>query len=226
MKNLTCKPLRFIPAVLGLVFSLLANHAGAGVSYWDPNGTGSVGGNGTWDTATKQWSPNSTQIASASLVAWPAGNAACFCADAGGSTLNGTFIINVNTANISCAGIFNGTLNPALYNITINGTGSLSLPSAVCAWTAQFNSSVNVATTTVNIPINGTGPIQKTGGGTTAFNGNNTFTGGFQIDGGGAVNFGNNNAFGTGTILWQVGGFIQPSTTSAFTIGCETKFFI
>src|ERR1035438_10338545 len=91
MKNLTCKPLRFIPAVLGLVFSLLANHAGAGVSYWDPNGTGSVGGNGTWDTATKQWSPNSTQIASASLVAWPAGNASCFCADAGGSTLNGTW---------------------------------------------------------------------------------------------------------------------------------------
>ena len=54
MKNLTSNSLRFIPAALGLIFSLLANHARAGVSYWDPNGTGSVGGNGTWDAATKQ----------------------------------------------------------------------------------------------------------------------------------------------------------------------------
>ena len=205
-----------------LCFSLLANNAGAAVSYWDPNGTTSVGGNGTWDNTTTEWSTNAagTQVASASLRAWTAGNAACFCADAGGSTLNPTpFTITVNTANISCAGIFNGTLNPALYTITISGTGSLSLPNTVCAWTAQFNSSANQASTTVNIPINGTGPIQKTGGATTAFNGNNTFTGGFQIFGGGAVNFGNNNAFGTGTITWQTGGFIQPTTSAAFTIG-------
>jgi hypothetical protein len=71
MKNLTPKSLRFIPAALGLVFCLLANHAGAQQG-WDPNGTTSIGGSGTWDTTTQSWTPNGTetQVASGSLVAF------------------------------------------------------------------------------------------------------------------------------------------------------------
>ena len=59
MKNLTPKSLRFIPAALGLLFALLANHAGAAIIYWDNNGA-STPGNGTWDTTTKNWNASST----------------------------------------------------------------------------------------------------------------------------------------------------------------------
>ena len=39
MKKYTSNPLRFIPAALGLVVALLANHARAAVVCWDPEGT-------------------------------------------------------------------------------------------------------------------------------------------------------------------------------------------
>src|ERR1035437_781192 len=38
MKKHTSNSLRFIPAALGLLFCLLANRAGAALSYWDPEG--------------------------------------------------------------------------------------------------------------------------------------------------------------------------------------------
>ncbi len=99
--------------------------------------------------------------------------------------------------------------------MTITGTGSLSLPSATVA-VATYNSSIGY--TYINVPINGTGPLEAQSSGSLILNSANTFTGGFKIDGSGGVSFGNNAAFGTGTITWLANGFIEPAGTSAYTI--------
>ena len=124
MKTPTLNSLRIIPAILCLLLSLLAKQAEAAVYYWDPNGTTSVGGNSTWDTTSKLWSTASTQVASSALVAWAAGDAACFCAGPTGSASEGTFTVTVNAANISIGGIYNGALSPGSCYVTLSGSGS------------------------------------------------------------------------------------------------------
>ena len=135
---------------LALLFCLLANHAGAQQG-WDPNGTTSIGGAGTWDTSTKNWTPNGTQtqVASASLVAWTSGDIALFCAGPSASTSQGgPWTITVNGA-ITVGGIVNGRDNPGSCYVTLtNGTsGSLNLAGAVTfssAGTAQARTSLIV----------------------------------------------------------------------------------
>ena len=68
MKNRTPKSLRFIPAALGLVFVLLANHAGAANKWWDNNGAGAAT-SGTWDTTHSYWATSSTLTASTTTFA-------------------------------------------------------------------------------------------------------------------------------------------------------------
>src|SRR5690242_2790514 len=123
---------RLFALALGLALSLVANHARAAVYYWDPNGTTSIGGNGTWDTTTKQWSTTSTQSAAASLVVWNTASAADFCAGPASGTSQGTFTITVNSA-ITMAGIFNGNLNPGPSVVTFNGPGSFVIASGINA---------------------------------------------------------------------------------------------
>ena len=218
MKNRIHNAARFISAGVCLLFSLLANHAGAALQGWNPNGTVSIGGNGTWDTSTKNWTPagTQTQVASASLVAWTANSVALFCAGPAGSGNQGAFTITVNGA-INCGGIDNGIDNPSACTLTLNNgtSGSLNLPSA----STTFNQAGTACgSTTINVPITGVGPFHDFGCGGLILGATNTFTGGFQIAGTGGVSFGNNAVFGTGAITWQIGGFIQPAGSGAITI--------
>jgi autotransporter-associated beta strand protein len=208
--------LRFV--ICFALLGALSPALGASIQGWDPNGTTSIGGSGSWDTTTKNWTPagTQTQVASASLVAWTSGNVALFCAGPSSGSSQGTFSVTVNGA-VTIGGIDNGIDNPGSCIITLNNgtSGSLNLPAATC----PFRTAGTVCgTTTINVPITGTGPLQAFGCGGLILGGANTFTGGFQIDGTGGVSFGTSSAFGTGTITWQTGGFIQPVGTSAFTI--------
>src|ERR1039458_7389564 len=128
MKNVTPKSFRFISVAFRLMFCFLMNHAGATVISWDPNDLAFVGGNGTWDSTTKQWSTdaNQTQVASGSLVVWNPTDIACFCAGPVSSSSQGSFTISVNSA-ITLAGLDNGNDHPGSCNLTLRGTGSLNL---------------------------------------------------------------------------------------------------
>src|ERR1035438_9316281 len=121
MKKLTLNSLRSIPAALCLVFCLLANHAGAGISSWDPQGT--TGANpylssmsGTWETSN--WS--TSQTGQATPGAWVEGNAALFAVHSGTGTP--AFTVTMN-ANHIVAGIFDGSLTPNPCPVTIAGSG-------------------------------------------------------------------------------------------------------
>ena len=217
MKNVAHNSLRIVPATLSLVFFLLANHAGAQQG-WDPNGLTSIGGNGTWDATTPNWTPNGTQtqVASGSLVPWTSGDIALFCAGPSASTSQGgPWTVTVNGA-ITVGGMVNGLDNPGSCYITLaNGTsGSLNLVGPATFSSAGTAQGANV----INVPITGTGPLTLYGQWGTTLGVANSFTSGCNIDGTGGVSFGNNAAFGTGTITWQTTGFIQPADASAYTI--------
>src|SRR5579862_7457167 len=103
----------WLEALISACFLLVVapQRGSATVIYWDPNGTTSVGGSGTWNTSSAQWSPNSTQVASGSLIAWNTADAAGFCAGPSSGVNQGAFTVSVNSA-ITMAGLFNGNLNP------------------------------------------------------------------------------------------------------------------
>ena len=228
MKNLTSNSLRIIPAALGLVFALLANHAGATTYYtWDPQGT--TGGSpytsslsGTWED--NNWSTNVTGIASPG--AWVEGTNAYFAVASGTGTP--AFTVTMNN-NHTVAGILDedgpGVLQPC--TMTISGSGTLILGATAGFFVETDNSSVG--SLTINNVISGTGAINAhtqpgtsgTTAGTLTLTGVNTYTGGFYVGGVGAVYYGNNGnnaAFGTGTITWHTNGTILPNDNSAYNI--------
>ena len=196
MKKLTLKSLRLTSAGLSLSLCLLANHAGAAIQGWDPNGTTSIGGNGTWDNTSLNWTPGGTQtqVASGSLVAFTDGNAALFCAGPSGSANQGTFTVTV-VGTPTIGGIFNGNLNPGPCNLTITG-GGLILATGTDAFSMYNN------TTVINTPISGTtgGILNPQGSGNLSLFANNTYTGGTLLNSPTLVYFNNNNSFGTGPI--------------------------
>ncbi|HEV2455356.1 MAG TPA: hypothetical protein VGY98_13915, partial [Verrucomicrobiae bacterium] len=106
------------------VSSLLVRPVMAAVYYWDPEGSATPNASnlaGTWDTSSPDWSTSSAQ--SGSPVAFSSGVAACF--SAGGTTVTTPFTVNVNSA-INIAGIFNGSLSPPGFFVTLSGSGSLN----------------------------------------------------------------------------------------------------
>jgi autotransporter-associated beta strand protein len=214
MKNLARTSRKFLSVGLRLLCCLLAYNAGAAVQYWDPNGTVSIGGNGTWDTTSLQWSATSTQ--NATLSAWTSGNAADFCAGPTGSTAQGTFTVAVNSA-ITMGGIFNGALNPGPCDVTINGTGSFIIGSGV---TAAFSNNGGTAATRIGIPITGAGIVNpQSTSGQLFLNAANTYSGGTLLSVASLVNFNNNSAFGSGAITLTGSGGALIATASSITIG-------
>ena len=146
MKKHNPNALRLIPAALGLVFVLLANHARAAVTWWDPEGTlrrparpaytgqtssrvrlpfpGTLAG--TWETTS--WSTANT--GAATPVAWIEGYAAGFAIGAGAT----------NSGNAASTTAFTITMNPKPHRgghvqrnpkprtpviVTINGAGTI-----------------------------------------------------------------------------------------------------
>ena len=148
------------------------------IQAWDPNGTTSVGGTGTWNAAAKSWTPGGTQtqVASGSLVAWTNGNIALFCAGPAASTSQGTFAVNVSGA-VALSGLDNGNDAPGSCYLTLNdgGSGSLVLPAGT---TVTFNTGgTALGTTTIKVPITGSGALQAAFGGALTLNGTNTYSG-------------------------------------------------
>src|ERR1035441_9141678 len=223
MKNRIQNSARFISSGVCLLFSLLANHAGAAVIYWDNNGTGTPS-SGTWNTTTAQWATSS--VLTASTVVWNTADAACFTA---GATSPGAITITVNSA-INCAGIFNGSLNPPGCTLTISGAGSLNTPSGL-NWTLDI-SGLNGDPTTIAVPITGASVVTLEGGAQCYLHAANTHTGGTQLGFAGnafasILNFNNSGAFGTGSIIVSncprgalaVEGASAMTITNAFKVG-------
>ena len=178
MKKHTSNPLRFIPTALGLAVALLANHARAAVTYWDPEGTyaaystnviymgqsssktppvpGTLAG--TWETTS--WS--TAGGGAAAPVAWVENTAACF-AVGGGSTNkpNGTpdstvtFTITMNSPH-TIAGMFNGNLTPNATHVTINGVGPITwVAGNLNAMSMTGSSDGSTSSITVDVPMIG-----------------------------------------------------------------------
>ena len=108
---------RFIAAGLGLLFCLLANHAGAVLTTWNPQGTVTTPnycsgtcwytGNlaGTWENSS--WD-SASQTGTSPTVGWVENTAANFAVHTGTGTP--AFTVTMN-ANHTVAGIFDGPLN-------------------------------------------------------------------------------------------------------------------
>ena len=237
MKNPTSKSLRFIPAALGLVFCLLANHAGAAVTTWDPQGTvttpnthysgsssfytGSLSGtweNASWDTAN--------QTGTATTVAWKENTAALFAVHTGTGTP--AFTVTMN-ANHTVAGIFDGSLTPNPCPVTIAGSGTFILGSGNLNGIDPTADSSDPGSITFNVVVAGdttAGICAENGSGQVYLNETNTFAGGTYLgyNGstflGGVWNFNNNASFGTSPIiiLNATGGALVSEGSSAITI--------
>src|ERR1035438_6435571 len=182
MKNLTPNSLRLIPAALCLLFCILANHAGAAVFYWDPQGT--TGANpylgsmtGTWENSS--WSSSGTGVATP--VAWVEGDAACFAVHSGIGTP--AFTVTMN-GNHTVAGIFDGPLTPNSANVTINGTGIMTMqPANLNGFALNNASDGSLALVTINVVIAGgsTAGICAEESGQLFLNGVNTYVGGTYL---------------------------------------------
>ncbi len=186
MKNLNSNSQRFNLAALGLAFSLLANHAGAAVYYWDLQGT--TGANpytgslsGTWEN--NDWSVSTSgQATPGAWVDIADGRTAEFAIHSGTGTP--AFTVTMN-ANHTVAGIIN---NPPC-TVTITGSGTMTLP-----FGSQLFNIISVSgdpgSVTINNVINGTGSLSKFGTGTLTLSGANTYSGGTTLNGPGTLQLG------------------------------------
>ena len=190
MKILIPNSLRFISAALGLVFCLLANHAGATNLWWDNNGT-SAATSGTWDTGTANWS--TTSALSSSRVAFGTGNFPEFAA---GTTTIGALTITVNSV-VTCAGMASGLSGATVTTTTFSGSGSIAISSGLQGFFCSPGSFV------FSVPLTGSGGITQNGSGSIALYANNSYTGGTSLTGGQLVYYNQNNSFG-----WPSGGAV------------------
>src|ERR1017187_9071999 len=210
MKELTPKSLRFIPAALGLLICLLANHAGAGIDTWDPQGTVTTATGGTWENAS--WD-TANQTGTATPVHFVQGDAVSFAyGNQGGSA--STFTVTMNSSH-TVAGLFNGPLTPKSCYLTISGSGHIVLPTSGPQGFSTGGSTPGQ--TTINVIIDGpsTCALEPEGAGQLFLNGANTFSGGLDIATGAVlVNFNNASSFGSGTITLASSGGRSEEHTS------------
>src|SRR5205807_1128429 len=117
---------------------------------------------------------------------------------------------------IAVGGIFHGPAGgtgPGVTNLTISGSGSLSLNSGLQGfWTG--NAAWN---TIIKVPITGAGGLQNQSSGSIYLSGNNTYSGGVSIGTSSGLNYNNGNAFGSGTVTNTVSTSVlaTPATDSA-----------
>jgi autotransporter-associated beta strand protein len=202
MKKLTPNPLRFIPAALCLLFSLLANNARAGSLYFDVNGTAATygtaaSGSYSWDAA--YWATASG--GTTATAAWVAGSFARFYGA-------NSYTVTVNNPE-SMAGMAEAS-STAGATLTLNaaGSGSLSVVPSGTLTTGlptQLFGATGGQSAVINAPIIGSGGVNL---GLYSGNypniylyGNNTYSGGTTLSSSSVlVYYNNNNSFGTGPI--------------------------
>jgi RHS repeat-associated protein len=184
--------------------------------YWDTNGaTAGLGGTGTWDTTTANWTTDAT--GASATQAW----------DNSGTA---TAIFGGTAATVTISGTMSAaTIEFDVDTYTIQ-SGTLSLPSG--------DTTVDVQTdgATISSIIAGTHSLSKIGGGTLTLSGANTYTGATAINagvlsvlslanGGSASNIGQstnaaaNLVLGGGTLRYTGG---TASTNRAFTLTAGT----
>jgi hypothetical protein len=195
---------KIVLTVSCLILSLLSKNSRATVLYWDPEGTTTqttANLAGTWSTTASQWSTSSAQSAP---TTWVSTDAACFCAQTG-TAATGTFEVTL-TSTISCAGLFNGSLTPAGYNVILTNGGGGSL-NFISGNDALDTSGSDGDPTLIYVPITGPGTATCEGGNQLYLEVPNTYTGGTLLGYinnalGNIVNF-TNNSFGTGSVLFS-----------------------
>jgi hypothetical protein len=180
---------KFILTYSCLILSLLANHAGATVITWDPQGTSggtivsptSGGYTGsmsqTWENA--EWSTSET--GQATPQAWTEGSAALFAVQANGNTP--AFTVTMNS-NHTVAGFFNGPLTPDPCQVTINGTGIITLQPGNLNGFAVSGDTGDPGYLTLNVVLAGgvtAGVCPEDNSGQTYLNGVNTYSGGTYL---------------------------------------------
>ena len=193
MKRLTPNSLRIVPPALGLIFALFTNHAGAAFTTWDPQGanpqnpyTGSL--TGTWESTS--WD-TTDQLGTSSLSPWVESTTAIFAVNSGTGTP--AFTVTMNSSH-TVAGIYDGGQTPGPCPVTINGTGTITLPSG-----NQTFSVVSPGTLAISNVIAGSGALVRSGSGTLTLYGVNTYSGGTTIGAGGTLTIAGAGKLGNGT---------------------------
>lgn len=128
---------------------LAAGSASAATFYWDPSGTGTYTGNGTWDTTTAEWQTAGT--GGGTPTTWDSANTAGFVRGTSGTvTVDGA---GVTASAISVGPSLAGTTGAASYTFQ---TGTLTLSSSSTAISVANGSSA-----TFNNALNFSGGFQK-----------------------------------------------------------------
>ena len=133
--------------------------------YWDPRGSLGLGGTGTWDVSTANWSRNPS---GGTRQPWGNGSVAIFGGQAGTVTLSGQ--ASPATMEFATDGY---TISPPSGNAS-GGAISLAEPGT------SFD--VSSGLVTIDSAISGAGGLAKEGNGTLMLGGYNTFTGGTTVD--------------------------------------------
>jgi autotransporter-associated beta strand protein len=212
----------------GMQSAMIATSATSAIYYWDPQATsganpytGSM--TGTWENS--EWSTSSG--GQATTTGWVNGKAACFGVHTGAGTP--AYTVTMNSSHV-VAGFFDGPLAPNSCNVTINGSGVITLASGPQALDVHNASDGSLGVLTINNVIAGNGQLVPEDDGQAYLKGVNTYSGGTQLgfqgnDWNGIVNFNNGSSFGSGTItVWSSGGALVVQGTSAITIPNDFNF--
>jgi autotransporter-associated beta strand protein len=193
MKKFTSNSFRIIPAVLGLLFCLLSKASGQTFSTWNPQGTNSqnpyLGSlSGTWETSN--WD-TTDQLGISPTVDWVESTTALFAVNTGVGTP--AFIVTMNSGH-TVAGIYDGGQTPGPCPVTINGTGTMTLPSG-----SQTFNVISPGTLTISNVIAGSGALAESGSGRLTLAGVNTFSGATTIGSGSTLTIASPGKLGNGT---------------------------
>ncbi len=193
MKKPASNSLRVIVSAACLALAVLANRAKAGTNTWDPQGanpqnpyTGSL--SGTWESTN--WD-TTDELGTSSTANWVESSTALFAVNTGTGTP--PFLVTMNSSH-TVAGIFNGSLTPGPCSVTINGSGTMTIPSGV-----QSFDIVSPGTVAISNVIAGSGALVESGSGTLTLYGVNTYSGGTAIGSGCALTIAGAGKLGGGT---------------------------
>jgi len=184
---------------------LFLGESPASIHYWDPQTNnsqipylGSMAG--SWDD--RNWSLSAS--GEADPTRWVNGDAVCFGVNTGSNTP--PFAVVMNSDHI-VAGMFNGPLKPNSCDVTLYGSGVMTLPAGLDAFAIRNASDGSVGIVTISNTIAGPGVLTLTGNGQLYLCGSNTWTGGTFLGVGynckdweGTIYFNAANAFGSGPI--------------------------
>lgn len=179
---------RFLKGLVALVLTTGIGHF-AGVQlcaqtpltlYFDRanGGESSVVNNGLYDWNANTWNP--TAAGTGNIEGWTPGSIAVF--SAGADAAPHSYTVRPNTA-ITVAGI---TVQEGAVTISANG-GTLSLSQNAVFQVAAATPPTNLSTLNLNMNLQGTSNLEKTGAGIMTMNAANTYSGTTTVSGGSLV---------------------------------------